>query len=186
MRHSLLKGFYLRDLLIEPTSGKVSGPDGNAHLQPRAIEILLHLAERPYALVEREELLRIVWGEGQGSQEALSHAVSELRNGLNDHAEDPKLIQTVPRRGYRLIEEPRLAADTEPEVSDDAVNASTDDGLVAALLRRGVVQASLAYLVVGWLLIQIVDATSPTLGLPAWVPPFITYATIASPQKRSE
>ena len=178
MRHSLLKGFYLRDLLIEPTSGKVSGPDGDAHLQPRAIEILLQLAEQPFTLIERDELLRKVWGEGQGSQEALSHAVSELRHGLNDHAEDPKLIQTVPRRGYRLIEEPRLAAATEPEVADDAVSAGTDEGLVGTLLRRGVMQAGLAYLVVGWLLIQIVDATAPILGLPSWVPPFITYATI--------
>ena len=178
MQNSLMKGFYLRDLLIEPTNGKVSGPDGDAHLQPRAMEILLQLAEQPFTLIERDELLRKVWGEGQGSQEALSHAVSELRHGLNDHAEDPKLIQTVPRRGYRLIEEPRLTAETEAEVSDDAVSASTDEGLVATLLRRGVMQAGLAYLVVGWLLIQIVDATTPILEFPTWVPPFITYATI--------
>jgi TolB-like protein/cytochrome c-type biogenesis protein CcmH/NrfG len=45
-------------------------------------------------------------------------------------------------------------------------------------MRRGVVQAGLAYLVVGWLLIQIADATAPILGLPGWVPPFVTYSTI--------
>ena len=179
MRHSLLKGFYLRDLLIEPTSGKVSGPHGDAHLQPRAIEILLYLAERPYTLVERDELLRIVWGEGQGSQEALSHAISELRNGLNDHAEDPRLIQTIPTRGYRLIEEPRLVDAAETEDFVDAKSSDSDEGLVKTLMRRGVMQAGLAYLVVGWLLIQIVGATSPTLGLPGWVSPFVTYATIA-------
>lgn len=92
MRHSLLKGFYLRDLLIEPTSGKVSGPDGDTHLQPRAIEILLCLAEQPFTVIAREQLLRSVWGEGQGSQEALSHAISELRHGLGDHAEDRKSV----------------------------------------------------------------------------------------------
>ena len=178
MRHSLLKGFYLRDLLIEPTSGTVSGPDGEAHLQPRAIEILLRLAERPFTLIERDELLLEVWGEGQGSQEALSHAVSELRHGLNDHADDPNLIQTIPRRGYRLIEEPRLAGAAETEEAYDATNSDSDNGLVKTLMRRGVMQAGLAYLVVGWLLIQIVGATAPTLGLPSWVSPFVTYTTI--------
>lgn len=178
MRHGLLKGFYLRDLLIEPTSGKVSGPDGDAHLQPRAIEILLQLAEQPFTLIERDELLRRVWGEGQGSQEALSHAVSELRHGLGDNAEDPSLIQTIPRRGYRLIEEPRFAGAAEREEIYEAKNSDSDEGLIMALMRRGVMPAGLAYLVVGWLLIQIADATSATLGLPPWALPFVTYATI--------
>lgn len=178
MRQSLLKGFYLRDLLIEPASGTVSGPAGETHLQPRAIEILLRLAERPFQVIERDELLRIVWGEDQGSQEALSHAVSELRHGLHDHAEDPSLIQTIPRRGYRLIEEPRLAGTAKPAEDHGAKNGDADGGLLSALMRRGVVQAGLAYLVVGWLLIQIEGATAATLGLPAWVSPLITYSTI--------
>ncbi len=178
MRQSLLKGFYLRDLLIEPTSGTVSGPEGQLHLQPRAIEILLRLAEQPFTLVERDELLRLVWGEGQGSQEALSHAVSELRHGLHDHADDPNIIQTIPRRGYRLIEEPRIRGVAETDETYDANTEDSREGLVNALMRRGVMQAGLAYLVVGWLLIQIVGATAPTLGLPLWVPTMITFTTI--------
>lgn len=178
MRHQLLKGFYLRDLRIEPASGNVSSPDGNTHLQPKALEILLCLAEQPFTVVERDELLRIVWGEGQGSQEALNHAVSELRHGLNDRQDDSKLIQTIPKRGYRLIEEPRLATATESDESNDASIISADEGFIKAIMRRGVMQAALAYLFVGWLLIQIVDATSPTLGLPAWMPPLVTYAVI--------
>jgi tetratricopeptide (TPR) repeat protein len=178
MRHSLLKGFYLRDLLIEPASGTVSGPGGSTHLQPRAIEILLHLAERPFTLVEREELLQIAWGDGQGSHEALSHAVSELRNGLDDRADDPKLIQTIPKRGYRLIEEPRPIADTEAAETAAEYDSDPGDGFVSALMRRGVMQAGLAYLIVGWLLIQIADAVGPTLGLPGWIQPLVTYTTI--------
>ena len=108
MHHSLLKGFYLRDLLVEPTSGQVSGPDRDQHLKPKAIEVLLYLAERPFELVERQALLQAVWGEDQGSPEALSHAISELRSGLGDQADDPQLIQTVPTRGYRLLQTPRL------------------------------------------------------------------------------
>ncbi|MCJ7591035.1 MAG: tetratricopeptide repeat protein [Woeseiaceae bacterium] len=178
MKHSLLKGFYLRDLLIEPTSGTVSGPNGTAHLQPKAIELLLYLAERPFALIERDVLLHAVWGQGHGSQEALSHAIGELRNGLNDHAHDPRLIQTVPKRGYRLLVAPRPVDGPESTPSDNAPDMNADDGFVSALMRRGVIQAGLTYLIFGWLLIQVVDAVAPIVGLPAWAPPFVIYATI--------
>ena len=80
MRQSLLKGFYLQDLLIEPVSGRVSGPGIETHLKPRAVEVLLYLAERPFELVTRDELLQAVWGENTGSSEALTHVVSELRS----------------------------------------------------------------------------------------------------------
>lgn len=175
MQRSLLKGFYLHDLLIEPTSGTVSGPDGDQHLKPKAIEILLYLAERPFELVERQALLEAVWGEDQGSQEALSHAISELRSGLGDHVDDPQLIQTVPTRGYRLLRKPRLIdgpdAASTPEVADE-------HGFIGSLMRRGVVQAGLAYLIFSWLLIQVADAVTPILGLAAWFPSLITYSAI--------
>ena len=95
MQHSLLKGFYLQDLLIEPASGRVSGPGVEAHLKPKAVEVLLYLAARPFELVEREELLQAVWGDDGASSDALTHAVSELRSCCHDHANDPSLIQTV-------------------------------------------------------------------------------------------
>jgi TolB-like protein/DNA-binding winged helix-turn-helix (wHTH) protein/Tfp pilus assembly protein PilF len=175
MQRSLLKGFYLHDLLIEPTSGTVSGPDGDQHLKPKAIEVLLYLAERPFELVERQALLEAVWGEDQGSQEALSHAVSELRSGLGDQADDPQLIQTIPTRGYRLLRKPRFVdgpdTGSKPEVADE-------HGFIGSLMRRGVVQAGLAYLIFSWLLIQVADAVTPILGLPAWFPLLITYSAI--------
>jgi len=178
MQHSLLKGFYLQDLLIEPASGRVSGPGVEAHLKPKAVEVLLYLAERPFELVERDELLRAVWGENAGSPESVTHAVGELRSCCNDHANSPSVIQTVPRRGYRLLQQPRPVDEAEP-VSETGVFQAPDDGsLLGKLLRRGVVQASLAYMVFSWLLIQVADAVTPTLNLPAWVPAVVTYAAV--------
>ena len=178
MRQSLLKGFYLQDLLIEPVSGRVSGPGIETHLKPRAVEVLLYLAERPFELVTRDELLQAVWGENTGSSEALTHVVSELRSCCKDHANSPSLIQTLPRRGYRLLQEPRLA--DSPEVaSDSGVFPVTDDGsFIGNLMRRGVVQAAAAYMVFSWLLIQVADIVTPVLNLPAWVPILITFAAI--------
>jgi tetratricopeptide (TPR) repeat protein/TolB-like protein/DNA-binding winged helix-turn-helix (wHTH) protein len=178
VQRSLLKGFYLQELLIEPTNGRVSGPGVEAHLKPKAVEVLLHLANRPFELVERDELLQAVWGENGGSPEALTHAVSELRSCCQDHADNPSLIQTVPRRGYRLLQKPRPIDEGEP-VSDTGVFQVPDDGsFLGNLMRRGVVQAAAAYMVFSWLLIQVADAVTPTLNLPAWFPVMVTYAAI--------
>jgi tetratricopeptide (TPR) repeat protein/TolB-like protein/DNA-binding winged helix-turn-helix (wHTH) protein len=178
MQHSLLKGFYLQDLLIEPASGRVSGPGFETHLKPKAVEVLLYLAARPLELVTRDELLQAVWGENTGTSDALTHAVSELRSCCKDHANSPSLIQTVPRRGYRLLQQPRPMDEPEP-VSETGVFQAPDDGsFIGKLMRRGVVQAGAAYLVFSWLLIQVADIVSPTLNLPAWAPMVVTVAAI--------
>ena len=129
------------------------------------------LAESPGELVTRETAARTVWGRGQGSQEALGHAVSEIRHAFDDRIDDPQYIQTLPKRGYRLLVEP-VPVDTTalPEVPESNV--------WEALLRHGVVQASVAYLVVGWLLIQVADATFVDIGLPPWSKQFVTFAVI--------
>jgi tetratricopeptide (TPR) repeat protein/DNA-binding winged helix-turn-helix (wHTH) protein len=173
-----LKGFYLQDPLIEPTSGRVSGPGVEAHLKPKAVEVLLYLAARPFELVEREELLRAVWGEDGGSSEALTHAVSELRSCCHDHANSPSLIQTVRGRGYRLLEQPRLVEEREAASETGVFQAPDDGSFIGKLMRRGVVQAGAAYMVFSWLLIQVADAVTPTLNLPAWFPAVVTYAAI--------
>lgn len=178
MQHSLLKGFYLQDLLIEPATGRVSGPDFETHLKPKAVEVLLYLAQRPFELVERSELLDAVWGEDAGSSEALSHVISELRSCCHDHVNNPSLIQTVPRRGYRLLQAPRPVEDPEPLAETGSYSAPDDGSFIGNLMRRGVVQAGAAYLVFSWLLIQVADIITPTLNLPLWVPTLVTFASI--------
>lgn len=180
VQDQLIQGFYLDDLLVEPLTGNVCGPGVSGHLPSKAVEVLQFLASNAGALVSRDILLSEVWGEGSGSHEALSHAVSEIRHTLGDHHDHPHFIQTVPTRGYRLLIEPRIARADEVAAAA-AENTSEPDGapFLQALLRRGVVQAGAAFLVVGWSLIQIVDATGATIGLPDWANPFITYVVIA-------
>lgn len=63
------------------------------------------LLEKPGVLVSREELRRHVWPENTfvDFDHALNTAVKKLRNVLNDDADAPRFIETVPRRGYRFI-----------------------------------------------------------------------------------
>ena len=181
LNSDLLQGFYLGSLLVEPLKGQITGRAGSRHLPPKAVEVLLCLARAPGDLVTREDLLDAVWGSGQGSQEALGHAVSEIRHALDDHADDPHYIQTLPRRGYRLAVHPVPADENTSSIvlgaSNDAHLSSIS--LIENLKRRGVLETALAYLVVGWLLIQIADIVFSQLHLPAWAGTFVTAFVIA-------
>ena len=181
LKSDLLQGFYLGSLLIEPLKGQVTGRAGSRHLPPKAVEVLLCLAGKPGDLVTREELLNAVWGSGHGSQEALGHAVSEIRHALDDHPGNPHYIQTLPGRGYRLAVHPVPANENTSSI---VLGAESGDqlssiGLIENLKRRGVFETALAYLIVGWLLIQIADIVFSQLHLPDWAATFVTVFVIA-------
>ncbi len=182
MHEQLLQGFTLGHLHIDPPTGTVSGGASPAHLPSRAVEVLLRLAREPGEIVGREELLRHVWGDGRGSAEALSHAVSELRHGLGDDPSAPRFVQTVPRRGYRLIVEPRIEAPADLPPEDPGFDEPAPllkVPFARQLVQRGVLQAAAAHLVVGWLLIQVAGETFVNLPLPPWASPAVTYVVIA-------
>jgi TolB-like protein/DNA-binding winged helix-turn-helix (wHTH) protein/cytochrome c-type biogenesis protein CcmH/NrfG len=73
--------------------------------QEQPLQVLAALLDRPGVLVTREELRRRVWPEDTfvDFDHALNTAVKKLRNVLNDDADTPRFIETVPRRGYRFI-----------------------------------------------------------------------------------
>jgi len=72
------------------------------------------LAERAGEVVTRIELVDRVWATEFIADNTLTHAITEIRNALGDDARNPSFIETIHRRGYRLI------APVEPAVSDDA------------------------------------------------------------------
>ena len=181
MNADLLQGFYLSDLLVEPTKGRVTGREGSERLASKAVEVLLCLAAQPGELVTREKLLKKVWGKDAGSPEALSHAIGEIRHALHDHHDDPEYIQTLPKRGYRLLITPAPADGVTGTIVLGVKNSVSpnDIGLFENLKRRGVLETGLAYLIVGWLLIQIADIVFAQLLLPQWVGTFVTVLVIA-------
>ncbi|MEX2126383.1 MAG: tetratricopeptide repeat protein [Woeseia sp.] len=184
MSEDLFHGFRLGDLLVEPLKGQVTSRHGSRHMSPKAVEVLLRLAQNPGAVLSRDALLDDVWGSGQGTQEALGHAISALRYALEDHPDNPRYIQTLPRRGYRLLIEPVLlrqaiAAANEPVSTEVADDSGTNADFFSELRRRGVVQTGLTYVVLGWLVLQVADVTFDQLLLPQWLGTFIAILVIA-------
>jgi DNA-binding winged helix-turn-helix (wHTH) protein/tetratricopeptide (TPR) repeat protein len=72
-------------------------------LQPKAWALLLLLLDRPGELVSADELMSTLWPQGEVTPKALTNRIVELRKALGDDPRAPQLIQTVHRRGYRLL-----------------------------------------------------------------------------------
>src|SRR5215469_8503802 len=74
-------------------------------LAGKPFEVLKALLERPGELVSREELINRLWPDGTfvDFEQSLNKAVNRLREALEDSADHPALIETLPRKGYRFI-----------------------------------------------------------------------------------
>ncbi len=86
--------------------------------QEQPLQVLAALAERPGELVTREELRQRVWPKDTfvDFDHALNTAIKKIRAALNDDADAPRYIETVPRRGYRFLAtvEPQAASQPAP------------------------------------------------------------------------
>ena len=74
-------------------------------LQGQPFEILCLMLEHSGTVVTREQLRRRLWPEGTfvDFEHSLNAAIKRLRTALGDDADQPRFVETVPRRGYRLI-----------------------------------------------------------------------------------
>lgn len=77
-------------------------------LQPQPMKVLLVLASRPGELITRKELQSAVWGDGTfvDFEQGLNWCVKRIREVLGDDANQPRFVETVPRKGYRFIAQP--------------------------------------------------------------------------------
>ncbi|MGI9332369.1 MAG: winged helix-turn-helix domain-containing protein [Gammaproteobacteria bacterium] len=112
---NLKQGFQLGEWSVQPLRGELIGPKGSRRLQPKAMDVLLCLVEKAPDVVERDSLLNAVWGANAVSDEPLTRCVGDLRKHLGDCRGRPRYVETIPKRGYRLLitGEPQAGAAAE-------------------------------------------------------------------------
>jgi DNA-binding winged helix-turn-helix (wHTH) protein len=92
--------------VFEPTTGEVRQPGGDVtRLEPQPAAVLALLAATPGELVSHYAMRRALWGDSVhvNFQQNLHYAVRQIRRALGDDDRAAPLIETVPRRGYRLL-----------------------------------------------------------------------------------
>ena len=95
---------------FHPGSGELRRGSDVRRLEPRAARTLELLLEARGSVVSHERLIHEVWSGRTLSENSVAVVVGQLRRALGDDARDPRLIETIPKRGYRLIGQPSTLA----------------------------------------------------------------------------
>jgi len=132
---------------LDRNAGELRRNGQKIAVHDQALRILGMLVARPGEVVTREEIRRVLWPDDTvvEFENSVNSAVMRLRRALGDSAENPRLIETIPRRGYRLIaaveygEPAGPSAEPEPEVQKPGIEKDWRRGAVVLLATLGLV-----------------------------------------------
>jgi DNA-binding winged helix-turn-helix (wHTH) protein len=124
---------------LDPRIGELRKKGMKISLQGQPVEILVMLLQRPGEIVSREDLQRKLWPADTfvDFDHGLNSAMKRLRAALDDDAETPRFIETLPRRGYRFIGSVTGPGPVSAIVSGDDREASLTKNLTEAQKLEG-------------------------------------------------
>lgn len=97
--------FSIAGWQVYASANRIGQGERTIKLEPRTMGVLLCLARRPGEVVTREQLEAEVWRGMVVGYDALSNAIAKLRRAFDDDRQHPRVIETIPKVGYRLIGE---------------------------------------------------------------------------------
>jgi DNA-binding winged helix-turn-helix (wHTH) protein len=118
--------FRLGDWLVEPELNRVSRGGSSYQLALKVMYVLVFLAEHAGTTVPKHRIIDAVWRTEFITENTLTQAIADLRRVMGDNARDPQFIETITKRGYRLI--------ADVEILDDAAPITPTTGLPCALV----------------------------------------------------
>lgn len=96
-------GFIIDEWQVSPGEGVLVRAEEMVRLEPKVMEVLVYFASRAGEVISREELERDVWRGALVGYDAVTATVIKLRKALQDSAKQPRIIATIPKKGYQLI-----------------------------------------------------------------------------------
>jgi TolB-like protein/DNA-binding winged helix-turn-helix (wHTH) protein/Flp pilus assembly protein TadD len=106
------------DWRIDPSTGRLQREGKELKLEPKVMTVLVCLAQQAGAVITREQLESTAWAGRVVGYDSLASTIIKLRKAFGDDSRKPRFIETVPKRGYRLI------APVRPAQSDREQNAA--------------------------------------------------------------
>jgi len=117
---------WLGDWLVEPSLNRISRGGAVVQVELKVMDLLVYLAGRAGEVVDKREIQDAVWQTEFVSYNTVAGRVSELREALQDDAREPRYLETIHGRGYRLIADVRSSAGPEPDAA--AIAAGPQEG----------------------------------------------------------
>jgi DNA-binding winged helix-turn-helix (wHTH) protein len=99
----LQSGFRIGEYLVEPRQNRIVRGGFEVRLEPRVMDVLVCLAAQAGEVVSRDTLNATVWRDVVVTDQAVTNCISELRDHLGDDRSTNRVIETIPKRGYRLV-----------------------------------------------------------------------------------
>ena len=124
------KDFLLGSWLVCPAEGTISYKEEKIRLEPKALSVLIVLARANGNVVSREQILDAVWKNQIVGDDVINSNIASLRKALGDDRKTNRFIQTVPKKGYKLVKdvewiEPNLTA--KPKLKTKAASSITSN-----------------------------------------------------------
>jgi TolB-like protein/class 3 adenylate cyclase len=126
--------FFIADWHIDPSACQISRGDKSVKLEPKVMDLLVYMSQRPGEVLTRDDMEENVWQGMVIGYDALTNAIIKLRKAFNDNARDPSIIETLPKKGYRLIAELSY-----PAVAEDSGEYRAVERKLTAILYADVV-----------------------------------------------
>src|SRR5215813_12437823 len=95
--------FSVGEWIALPSRNLLVRGEEQIRVEPRVMDVLVHLAAHADRPVSKEELIERVWSNRHVTDDVLTVTIYALRKALGDDARHPRYIETVSRRGYRLM-----------------------------------------------------------------------------------
>ena len=158
---------------VEPSLNRVTGPNGVTRLEPKVMLVLVCLAEHAGQMVPKDRLFSAAWPDIAVGDDVLTRAISELRRLFDDDPKQPRVIETIPKAGYRLISPmtPPPADGAAGTASPPRQTDSAENGPSVMLRGRGRGRLRIALAAAVLILVIVVVTWWPSLRRRGETPP---------------
>ena len=126
---------------IDASSCRIARNGEEKRLELRSMELLLYLVDHPDQVVTREEIEENVWQGRVVGYDALSTSIAKIRKAFGDSSKQPRVIETIPKVGYRLIA-PVVVEVIESATFTSAVESDQFERKLTAILYADVAEYS--------------------------------------------
>ena len=121
------------DWLVQPSLDRISCAGRTVHLRPKLMDVLVHLAEHAGEVLPKDDIIAAVWEQKFLAESVLTRSITELRHALGDDLETPRYIETITKRGYRLLAPVAEFDELRPAVAGRAAFVISHGGRRVAL-----------------------------------------------------
>lgn len=122
--------FHVAEWYVDVDSNRIQSGEQDIKLESKVMTLLVYLAKHQGSVVSREQLETDVWSGRVISYDALTSCITRLRKVLGDDSRKPIYIETVPKKGYRLIAAVTWNSETDKQNVVTELDRKTDNKIL--------------------------------------------------------